>query len=140
MKKGSLIGTWKLVSMELRSEDGRVHHPFGQDVAGHLIYSDDGYVAANILRFGPPSSAADPSLAIGEDELMFFEGCSSCCGKYEVQGNRVFHHAEGAQFSERLNEVQERSFELRGDRLTLSTSSLPTHGVRRTACLVWERV
>ena len=140
MEKGSLIGTWKLVSVELRSGDGQVHYPFGQDVAGHLIYSEDGYVAANILRFGPPSPTTAPSLAIGEEELTFFEGYSSYCGKYEVQGNRVFHHVEDAQLSERLDGVHERNFELRGDRLTLSTSSLPTNGVRRTACLIWERV
>ena len=126
--------------MEIRSEVGQVHYPFGQDVAGPLVYSDDGYVAANILRFGPPSPLADPSLAIQEEELTFFEGYTSYCGRYEVRGNRVLHHIEGAQFPERISDVQERDFELKDDRLTLSTSSLPIHGVQRSACLVWERV
>jgi hypothetical protein len=39
------IGTWKLVSFEMRSADG-VTYPFGNDPVGYLMYNDEGYMSA----------------------------------------------------------------------------------------------
>ena len=43
-----LVGTWRLASFELSSADGKVHHPFGEDVAGHIIYGEDGYMSVTM--------------------------------------------------------------------------------------------
>ena len=50
MNQDSLVGTWKLVSFELRSTDGQVFYPLGTDALGYLIYSEDGYMAVAIMR------------------------------------------------------------------------------------------
>ena len=42
------IGTWKLVSFELRSDD-QVTYPFGKDMVGLLMYNDEGYMSAAIM-------------------------------------------------------------------------------------------
>ena len=44
-----LIGTWRLVSFELRNPDGTVSYPFGKDVTGYLFYNDQGFMSAAFM-------------------------------------------------------------------------------------------
>ena len=54
----ALIGTWKLVSFELRSADGKVHYPFGEKVSGHIIYSEDGCMSVTMSAANRPRCEA----------------------------------------------------------------------------------
>jgi hypothetical protein len=56
------VGTWKLVSWEVRQPDGTVHYLYGKDVVGYLIYTADGYMAAEIMD--PDRQKSDPKLAL----------------------------------------------------------------------------
>ncbi len=42
MAENSLVGTWRLVSVEFREEDGTVSYPYGRDALGYLTYTADG--------------------------------------------------------------------------------------------------
>ncbi len=44
MKQNHLVGTWRLASWENRSTDGQVTYPFGQNAAGYITYTEDGYM------------------------------------------------------------------------------------------------
>ncbi len=46
----SLVGTWKLLSYEVRYSDGSVSYPWGPDAQGFLIYSADGYMMATLCN------------------------------------------------------------------------------------------
>ena len=49
MQKKELIGAWLLRSWQMTDESGIRHLPFGKDVEGTLIYSENGYMSANII-------------------------------------------------------------------------------------------
>jgi hypothetical protein len=50
MSSNPFVGTWRLVSSEIRAATGEVSNPFGDGVTGYLIYSDDGHMAAVIMQ------------------------------------------------------------------------------------------
>lgn len=50
MAENPLVGTWRLVSFEVRDVDGGVTHPFGRAAAGFLTYTADGYMSAQLGR------------------------------------------------------------------------------------------
>ena len=39
----SVVGIWKLISVETEADDGTVTYPFGKDVAGSLIIGAKGH-------------------------------------------------------------------------------------------------
>jgi lipocalin-like protein len=50
MSPHPLIGTWRLISWENRSVDGRITHPLGKDAVGYINYNRDGYMFVAIMR------------------------------------------------------------------------------------------
>lgn len=142
MRSNPLIGTWRLVSWENRSVgDDQVSYPVGRDAVGYIIYNQDGYMfvaimAPNRLRF----AAEDLFSGTTEEEAQAEETYVSYCGRYDLQGDVVFHHVELSLFPNWVGTEQERLVELRGNRLTLSTRPILLEGTERTAHLIWERV
>jgi hypothetical protein len=37
MEQERFVGMWRLLSLELRTSDGRVSYPFGQDPVGYIM-------------------------------------------------------------------------------------------------------
>ena len=52
------IGTWRLVSCELRRADGQVSYPVGRDPVGYIIYNPDGYMSVAFMSADRPKFAA----------------------------------------------------------------------------------
>ncbi len=51
ISRPEILGAWALVSYELRALDGtHIEYPFGDDAQGFLIYTDDGYMSAQLMR------------------------------------------------------------------------------------------
>ncbi len=142
MTSNPLIGTWRLVSWENRGvSDDQVSYPVGRDAVGYIIYNQDGYMfvaimASNRLRF----ATEDLFSGTTEEEAQAEETYVSYCGRYDLQGDVVFHHVELSLFPNWVGTEQERLVELRGNRLTLSTRPILLEGTQQTAHLIWERV
>jgi hypothetical protein len=135
-----LVGTWKLLSVELRLQDGTTKHPWGKDVTGQLIYGSDGFMAGSFMQ-------KDRSL-FGESDVMAgtppeFEAAMKSyigyAGPYSLQDNRVIHHAEVSFFPNWTGTDIDRFFEIQGHELTLSTPPLVFGGIQGSAVLVWEK-
>jgi Lipocalin-like domain len=141
--KGSnaLVGVWQLLSVELRLQDGTTKYPWGKAVTGQVIYSSSGFMAGSFIKedrflFGvsdvmvgtPPAFEAAMRSYIGH------------AGLYSILGNRVIHHPEVSLFQNWTDIDVERFFEIQGDKLTLSTSTLIFDGIQGTAVLVWEKL
>ena len=62
------------------------------------------------------------------------------CGRYEIKEKSVLHYVEASLFPNWVGIVQERFFEFKDRRLTLSTPPLPFNGKQQVAYLIWERV
>jgi hypothetical protein len=134
-------GTFRLVSLELKSEDGRVSYPFGRDAVGYIMYSEGGYMSVAFMRANRPNFASGDLLgATPEEKMAAHDTYQSYCGRYAIQGDRVIHHIEVSSVPNWSGVDQERFFTLEGDRLSLSTPPLLVAGVQQTAHLIWERV
>jgi acyl transferase domain-containing protein/thioesterase domain-containing protein len=138
--RAALVGTWKLLSWELRTGQGELLlSPFGSAV-GYLIYSHDGHMSLSIMKANRAKGLSDnPLTSSTEEQAAAAEGYFSYCGKYEVLGDSVVHHIEAALFPNWVGESQVRPFELTKDTLSLSIPS-PAGGIQLNNILLWQRV
>ncbi|MBN2326191.1 MAG: lipocalin-like domain-containing protein [Candidatus Omnitrophica bacterium] len=135
------IGTWRLISFEMKSEKGDVLYPFGKDSLGYIMYNHDGYMSVNFMKAGRPLFASpDISLGNSEEKASAMDTYISYCGKYEVDGDQVVHHIEVSWFPNWSGIDQVRYYEFSGNRLTLKTPPVKAYGESYTGALVWERV
>jgi hypothetical protein len=140
MEQERFVGTWRLLSLELRTSDGQVSYPFGQDPVGYIMYSEDGYMSVAFMSANRPLFAVGDILGgTTEEKVNAAETYISYCGRYEIQGDKVIHHIEVSLFPNWVGVHQERIFEFDGDRLSLSTPPLLVGGTEQSAYLIWER-
>jgi Lipocalin-like domain len=138
----SLIGTWRLVSWENRTRDGEVGQPFGEDPAGYITYTENGFVFVAIMRRERTAFMGGDILSGGQEEkAAAAEGYVSYCGRYEFDGDStVLHHVELSLFPNWVGGIQERLVQIAEDQMTLTTPPVLIEGQDQTAHLVWERV
>jgi hypothetical protein len=140
-RKDALAGAWKLKSMEVRTADGDVTYPFGQDAKGYLTITSDGYWSVALMSANRPQfSSGDILGGTTEEKVSAAEGYISYAGRYDIRGNRVVVHAEVSFFPNWVGKDQERFFEVKGNTLELRTSPLLVLGKQQTAHLIWEHV
>jgi hypothetical protein len=137
-----LVGTWRLISWEIRSVDGqKVSYPFGRGAVGYIMYNEGGYMSVAITHPNRERFAAGDLLSGSPEERAHAASTYvSYCGQYEFRGETVVHHVELSLFPNWVGVDQERLVELRGDRLTLSTRPMLLGGELQTAHLIWERL
>jgi hypothetical protein len=134
----SLIGSWSLRSFELRTTDGNIIYPYGEEVHGFLFYNEDGYMSAAFENAKRSTSRTDDlaeaGAALNYDQFMAYSG------PFEVQGDRILHRVEVASMDIWTGTIQERWFKVDGDTLTLLTAPLSVGSDAPTGYLVWDRV
>ena len=141
MPSNPLIGTWRLISWENRSADGRVGYPVGKDAVGYIMYNPDGYMSVAIMCSKRITFAGgDLFGGSTQEKVQAAETYATYCGRYEFRGETVIHHVDLSLFPNWVGVDQERLVELRGDKLTLSTHPILLEGMQRSAHLIWERV
>lgn len=71
MAENQFVGTWRLVSLELRDAEGLAIYPYGQDAIGYLMYTPDGYMSAHIMKAHRSNFAAfDMGAATHEEQAI----------------------------------------------------------------------
>jgi len=141
MTQISLLGTWRLVSFESRSVDGKVSYPWGKNTLGYIMYNEEGYMFVAIMSANRPKfSSEDLKGGTTEEKAAAANTYISYCGRYEVQGDTVIHHIELSFFPNWVGVDQKRILSFNGDRLSLNTPSILVDGIEQTHHLIWERV
>jgi hypothetical protein len=141
MRQNPLIGTWRLVSWQNRSAEGRINYPLGEDAVGYIMYNADGYMFVAIMRRDRPMfAAADLFGGSAQEKARATDAYVSYCGRYEFRGETVVHHVELSLFPNWIGADQERLVEFAEDRLILSTRPTLFGGSQQTARLIWERL
>ena len=141
MDSDSFVGTWKLVSYEVRSADGKVIYPWGKKPEGRLMYASDGHVSvARMAPDRPKFEARELKFGTPEEKVAAVDKYISYAGRYEVQGDKVVHHVEVCLFPNWVGKDQKRNFRFDGNRLYLSTDPDPRDEKHKTGYLIWERV
>ena len=134
------VGTWRLVSFELTSDD-QVTYPLGKDAVGYLIYNNDGYMSAALMASKRPRfSSMDMMKATTEEIEAAADTYVAYCGKYTVNEGKVTHLVEVSFFPNWVGEKQERFYKFEGDKLILSTPLMIFGGKQQSGYLVWKRI
>lgn len=140
--KEKFIGTWKLVSYEVKDPDGKIEYPNGKPL-GYIMYNQDGYMSVVIMDENRKKFNKEvlpfPEFwqTISSDKKAeAFETYFSYCGLFEVKDDKfVVHHLEASLIPDWIGTDQIRQYKFDGDVLTLSTSLND-----KIATLVWKRV
>ena len=135
-----LVGTWRLVSFDIKSSDGRSYTPYGPDVVGYIVYTPDGYVSVAFMSKDRPRFASG-SFGAGtpEENAAAASTYTSYCGTYEFLGDRAVHRVEVSLLPNYIGSVQERFVEIDGDVLTIDTPRSAADGAEWYGHLVWQR-
>ena len=141
MVNSKFVGTWKLVSFEIRFADGSVFRPFGDDPVGTLMYDDKNGFAAQVMRSSRRVFESDDQLKGTPEEIKeAFEGYVAYFGTYEVKDDKtVIHQVKGSLFPNWMNDEQARHYKFFENYLELSTPPMQAAGLTFTAVLTWVR-
>jgi len=139
--RNRFIGTWEMVSNEDHLIDGSAR-PFpttGPHGKGHLMYTADGYMCAELMNPDRPAwkDLGNPSDA---EKASAMDGFSAYCGRYEIdESNRVmYHYPELAWSPNYVGTKQRRPYKFSGDLLTFSDKTIGEPGVE-SYVVVWRK-
>ena len=138
--KKPLVGTWQLLSWKNVDEEGNSTYPFGEDAIGYVLYSEDGYMSTTLMTANRPKFETNDVLGGTTEERARAEKTYvAYCGEYEINDNKVIHHIKASLFPNWVGVDQERFFEFKDERLTLSTPLILIDGKLQIAYLIWKR-
>ncbi|MBS4031522.1 MAG: lipocalin-like domain-containing protein [Clostridiales bacterium] len=138
--KAKLYGTWSIVSYESRIGQD-VSYPFGKDVVGQLKYGPDGKMSAQLMQSGR-SKVSSVDVYVGSEKELTAIGYLAYFGTFDVDEEKgiVTHYVEGALFPRWVDTKLTRLYDLKANRLTLTTPPIQTKGEQIISVLVWEKI
>jgi len=142
MHESSLVGAWKLLVFEFRSE-GEVVYPIGKDVSGLCLYDATGHMALQIMGGNRPRFAAADQLAGTPAEMeAAFSGYLAYAGTYVADETHgvVVHHVSQSLFPNWVGTDLVRFYRISASRLIVSAPTVQLRGHLMDAMLVWERL
>lgn len=137
------VGTWKLLSFELRLTSGEIRYPMGTMPMGRIMYDDKGNMAVTVSESDRKRmTSPDKIRASLEEKSAALDSFDAYFGTYSVDEAReiVTHHIEGALFPNWTGSTQDRVYAFNEDRLELSTAPIAYGGDTAIAVLVWQRL
>jgi hypothetical protein len=140
---GSLVGTWRLVSMGSRDEVTADETQVWEDGAlGFLTYTEDGRMSAVLAAARRAISTHSGGDAPIEEQAMLFRRSVAYAGRYTVSAGAVIHHVEVAGDPTWIGKDQKRFMRFEGERLILTTPSIstPLAPNPRVFTLAWEKI
>jgi len=143
MSTAQFAGAWKLISSEMRTSNGEIHYPLGEDCEGRMIFDAAGNFSAQLMRPGRPDFASDDLLRGTDEEIRTaYQGFVAFWSKISVDDAKkeVSYEVEGSLFPNWIGHKNLRHFEFEGDRMTLKTPPFTMGGQEITGVLIWERV
>lgn len=132
------VGSWRLLSYELRLPSGVVAKPLGDCPLGRILYLENGQMSAQVVGSMLNHLAnAEPEQATPEEADRAWRNYLGYWGTYTVDAAAgvVVHTVEGAWFPNWVGRKQIRRYRFNGDQLTLEADSPSWH-----ATLVWQRI
>jgi hypothetical protein len=136
-----LLGTWKLVSIEDTTKDGKVQPStqFGPHPHGFLMYQPDGYMCASIAN-GDRPLWKDSAQATDAEKIAYYDTFIAYCGTFKLDSatSIVTHFPEVAWSPSYVGSTQPRPFRLEGDRLIITATRGLSNPEIQKRVLVWE--
>jgi hypothetical protein len=133
-----VVGAWSLVSFDTDEGNGASKPRFGQDPVGYLLYTADGHMAAVLAgTHRPELKSPSGSSSTEEQRTHALANFLAYAGRYDIRGDRVFHHVDVSVFTNLMGTTLERQFKIEGDVLTIRT--VPPEIWGSSNILVWKR-
>lgn len=134
-----VVGVWSLVSFDIDEGRNSSKPRFGPNPVGYLLYTADGRMAAVLAGTHRPELKSPSGTSPTEEQrTQALTNFLSYAGRYDVRGDRVFHHVEVSIFTNLMGTTLERQFKIEGDALTIRT--LPPEIWGSSNILIWKRV
>ncbi|EHB56174.1 hypothetical protein MycrhDRAFT_3368 [Mycolicibacterium rhodesiae JS60] len=141
--RDAILGAWELVSYTIESTPGGDKtYPLGSDPVGLIMYTEDGYMSAQLMRRDRfVTDSPTPPEAAAAAESAFATGYLAYSGPFDVDEatGTLYHQVTVSLFPQWLGSTQLRCSHLDGDVLTLSGSNTSANGVTSTHTLHWKR-
>lgn len=137
-----LVGSWRLISAEGHSDDGKVTLGFGPKPLGRLSFDASGHMSIHLVNPTRKHFTSGDFLRYTPEELKeAFDGYFGYFGTYTVEERAkvVTFHVEGAAYPNYIGTDQRRFFLLEGNRLTLRTPPERAGGADVTFVVVFKR-
>jgi hypothetical protein len=135
-----LVGSWRMVSVELTFKDGTVRpdDKYGPHPRGYIMYELDGHMCAQIMNPDRPAWK-DVDKPTAEEKISAFDGFIAYCGtfKLDAEHSTVTHYPEAAWMPSYVGSTQPRPFRIEGKRLIITPASTDPNVAKRV--LTWER-
>lgn len=121
----SIIGTWKLLSYELKKE-GKVIFPLGKKVNGLLLYQENGFMSGIISGENRPNVTKPATMGIPDNErLEISKNFIAYSGKYCVDNDKIIHSIEVSFIPNLIGDTSHFGiFELKGNNLVIKSTPL----------------
>jgi len=133
--KEQVVGTWELIEYSRDDPEGGQSYPLGKDASGFLIYTEDGYMSAQLMAQDRKDySLGELHTGTSEEMADAARGYHAYSGKYEVdeEKNTLYHHMDVSMIPNRLGQVQDRIIEVDGDQITITSTSTPSR-------IIWKK-
>jgi hypothetical protein len=143
--EASLVGTWRLLSREDVTADGRrrIDPMLGADPVAYLMYDATGHFAAQFMRRDRGSMGGDaaPAPVGGANNSRAVNGYDAYFGTYRVGADgMVTQVLEGALSPGDVGKVVTRRFLIRDAELIIALETTASDGEAVTRTLRWQRV
>lgn len=138
----AIVGTWKVVTYEDRTEGQPVRYPYGEKPRGQLMYDATGHMSIQLMKVPHPKIASgDEEKVTPAEKSALYEAYAAYFGTYTVDAKRglVIHHVEGDLYDVFIGTDQERPFEITADKLILRPK-WTVDGKQWTGLRVFQRV
>ena len=117
--KNALVGTWQLEEYVDAPDGGTPVYAFGNPPIGLFVFTVDGHVSISLMRnppaVGTATSDPDPDACIPTWYCSYFGTY-----RYDPHGPSWTTHVLGGNIPNYLGTEQHRTFEIKGDLLTIS--------------------
>lgn len=134
LSEKDLIGVWRLAEHSYLEEDGSaIEGPLGNQADGLLIYHEDGYVSASMMRTQPltgEGGSAPPAYLGSSDDYLGY------AGRWHLQGDTVIHEVEIGSHQRVVNTRQIREVSMYDGRLRLQRR---LGGPHQYVVMDWQR-
>ena len=92
MIESPIVGSWRLISFELRDEAGTVSRPWGDDVSGITTFTPDGYLSEQFGSAQRPNLAHDDWVSATPTEIdLAARHYFAYAGSFELDGDAVIY-------------------------------------------------
>ncbi len=140
-----LIGSWSLKDFYFQTGESK-HYPFGNNIAGTIVYMDNGKMSAQLGNLNRTKFAnEDYRFGKPEEIIESFNQYISYCGDYTVHefGKFIAHSVKQSLFPNWIGKKVKRYYEFTetNNKLYLKLTAMPLlfEGKETTPTLVWEK-